>query len=114
MSKKALILSLIRDDLIHLKLLIGLRNIGFNADAYTQHLSGIIFRLMGFTEKERSEELLIYYLQLASAVEHIDLQHSHNPLEPLVQDIYRKLYRYRRYKTGAGEEIMQAGAGEML
>ena len=81
---------------------------GFNADGYTQHLNEIIFKLMGFREKEQTEELLCFYLDLASAVQFINVQDSHNNLAPLVQDIYNKLYRYRRRENDTATGVLSA------
>lgn len=56
-NKEKLILSLIKDDLINVKLVNGLNEAGLNADNYYLHLSDTIFKLMGFGDDEEAETI---------------------------------------------------------
>ena len=77
-NKKRLILSLIKDDLINVKLLNGLNVIGLNADNYFLHLSETIFKIMGFDDNEETETIFERYMELAKRVMFIDISQSIN------------------------------------
>ncbi len=87
-SEQQLILSLIKDDLINSRLVNGLNNIGLAADDYLLNLSDTIFKLMGFEDNQRTEEIYEHYLTLTKKVIDIDVTISHAPLDDLALEIY--------------------------
>ena len=54
-EEKELIISLIRDNLITIKLISGLNALGLHADDYTTFLSNTIFLLMGFKNHKKGD-----------------------------------------------------------
>ena len=92
MDKKELILSLIRDNLINIKLTSGLNDLGLIADDYTLHLGDTIFKLMGFVPSEQSD--LIFekiFIAISEKVGRIDISSSKSELTLLSMEIYREL-----------------------
>lgn|GEM_PF-860448 len=83
-----LILSLIKDDLINFQLVHGLNALGLHADKYTLHLSETIFRLIGFEDNERSEDVYAHYLQLTKKAYFVDITESNEKLNDLALEIY--------------------------
>lgn len=94
LNNKELILSLIKDDLISTKLVNGLNEIGLNADSYYLHLSEIIFRLLGFDDDERSDEVYEKYLEFTEKAKYIDISDSHKPMDELALEIYNEFSLY--------------------
>jgi hypothetical protein len=89
MTKKSLILSLIKDDLINSKLVHSLNNIGLEADDYNLHASTTIMNLMKIkTAPLRWEEIHDEYLDRTRKVLQIDIQESPGLVDALVQEIY--------------------------
>ena len=96
MDEKKLILSLIKDDLIHVKLIYSLEKLGFYSDCYCLHLSSTIFELMGFKSSKESDEVFDRYLQLSEKAVLIDITESNKPMEKLALEIYKKLDKKRQ------------------
>ena len=90
-NEKELILSLIKDDLINLKLVYGLEELGLIAGDYLLHLSTTIFKLMGIAETWANEFIFEQYLTLSEQVKQIDITESHNNLNTLVEEMYAYL-----------------------
>lgn len=61
---KELIIALIREDLVHQRLLSGLNNLGLHADDYSLNLSELIFSLLGYEAGTVPDRLYERYLQL--------------------------------------------------
>lgn len=95
-NDKKLILSLIKDDLIHTKLVNGLFEIGLNADSFFLHLTDTIFKLMGYEDNEESEVILERYMELAKRASFIDSTQSNKPLDDLALQIYIELASRKR------------------
>ena len=91
MDKEKLVLSLIRDDLINTKLVYGLSDLGINADGYLLHLSTTIFELMGFDEKQRSDELTERYIELTQQMKSIDAEEMHEQLADMAKSVHAEL-----------------------
>jgi len=92
---EALILSLIKDDLINSKLVHGLIDVGLNAENYFLCLSETIFNLMGFEDNEAREIVFERYIELSKKAAFIDITISHKPLEGLVNEIYEELCKQK-------------------
>ena len=90
-NKEKLILSLIKDDLINAKLGNGLSEAGLNADNYCLHLSGTIFKVMGFGDDEEAETIYERYMELSKRGMFVDISHSNKPMEVLALQIYTEI-----------------------
>ncbi len=88
---KKLILSLIKDDLIHFKLVNSLNKMGLNADHYFLNINDAIFKLMGFADNKKTELIFERYLELSKGVMFMDISRCHNHLDNLALQIYREL-----------------------
>ena len=97
-QSRALILSLIKDDLINSKLLRGLNKAGLDADRYCLFLSGTIFDLLGYPNNERSDEIFSEYIKLTEQSDKVDIRETPNALDGLANEIYIFLVRKRRTK----------------
>ena len=95
-EQKALILSLIRDDLINRKLVDGLRNLGMDADMYMLHLSSTIFGLLQVQDSFEGDKLFAKYERLSAKATAIDIHTSHQPLDALALEIYTYLMTHRQ------------------
>ena len=91
MKDKKLIISLIQDDLVNSKLVLGLNELGINASDYFLNLSDTIFKLMKFSDSKAEEEIYEHYLKLTKKVKHIDITESRNNLNNLAHEIYKEL-----------------------
>ena len=91
LHEKQLIVSLIKDDLINSRLVSGLNRIGLDAEHYFLHLSETVFKLIGFKDNERTDEVYQCYLELSKKAETIDISKSHVLMEALALEIYREL-----------------------
>lgn len=96
-----LILSLIKDDLINVKLINGLNQVGLNADKYTLDLSDTIFSLMGFKDNEETEIIYKHYLELSKQATLIDISNSNKSMEVLARQIYNEILPRKSTTTNA-------------
>ena len=86
LDKKELVISLIKDNLINLKLITGL-----NHDYYLG-LGDTIFKLMGFQPSQQSD--LIFeriFITISEKVQQIDISSSSDELMLLSMEIYKEL-----------------------
>jgi hypothetical protein len=93
---KNLILSLIKDDLIHNKLLVGLSSLGLQPELYALELSNTIFTLLEIKENEQGKKQFEEYLKLLKKIETVDLKKSDDRMDVLAREIYRRLVGVRR------------------
>ena len=92
MNTKNLILSLIKDDLINLKLVNGLLDqINLDTESNFFQFSKTIFHFMEFDECNQNEELYQSYLTLIKKVIPLDISDSYTSLDDLTHEIYIKL-----------------------
>lgn len=70
---KKLIISLIKDDLINSKLVNELSGLGLNADGYLLHIKETVLDLMGFTRKQRTEQLYAEYMDRMEPLKFMDV-----------------------------------------
>jgi hypothetical protein len=89
-----LILSLIKDDLVNNKLVVGLNNLGLSAGDYHLQLSETILTMIGLdTEDDSIHDL---YFQLTQQSESLDLSNistREQQLNKMAQSIYSELSR---------------------
>ena len=95
MKDKKLIISLIQDDLVNSKLVLGLNELGVNASDYFLNLSDTIFKLMKFSDSKAEEEIYEHYLKLTKKAKHIDITESRNNLNSLAHEIYKELTKLK-------------------
>ena len=101
MSQKDLILRLIRDDLVHYRLVTGLNDLGLHAHDYHLHLADTIFDLMGF-EAGRLRDLVFEnaYMVMAARIKDMDLslgpREKMQTLDELSGRIYTRLEAMQR------------------
>ena len=92
LNKTDLILSLIKDNLINLKLVNGLNSLGLIADDYYLNLGDTIFKLMGIEASEKSD--LIFekvFISNSEKVNQINFPDSKDELMRLSMEIYQEL-----------------------
>ncbi len=90
-KNKALVLSLIKDDLIHTKLVNGLDKLNLDASVYLLSVPETIFVLLKIKNTKKGEKLFEHYLDLREKVQTIDIKTSHDEVEKLSNEIYNKL-----------------------
>ena len=91
-NKQELILTLIRGNLINMKLVGGLNALGLIADDYYLNLGDTVFKLMGFEASEKSD--LIFekvFMANSEKVSQIDFSISRDEIMRLSMEIYREL-----------------------
>jgi hypothetical protein len=96
MDQKKLILALIKDDLIHAKLLYSFEKLGFYSDCYSLHLSSTIIEMMGYKNDEGSDLVFERYMVLSEKAVLIDITESNKPMEKLALAIYKELLIKRK------------------
>ena len=88
---KKIILSLIEDDLIHSKLVVGLLKLGLNPEPYYLNLSETIFEILDLQNHSENELIFEQYVELSKKVELIDISISKSELQELADEIYQVL-----------------------
>lgn len=104
LSKKDLIMSLLRDHLVSYRLIQGLLKTGLDSLNFDLYTGDIIFQLMGFGSSEKEEKLFEEFLNWSEKVMNIDFlgEDRCEPLNDLRDEIYRKLkkeQKLRKLKT---------------
>lgn len=93
MDDKDLIISLIQDNLISLKLIYGLEQLGLMPDNYYLHLGGTIFKLMGIEPSAQSdmifEKVFVANCKKVCAID--DVRDPESGLKELSEEIYKDL-----------------------
>lgn len=92
-TKQTLILSLIRDDLINLRLVHGLNALGLQADAYMLHLGETVLRLMGYPNTPATDAVYTRYYELTQRACEVDISQSHAAMDALAGEIYAVLQK---------------------
>jgi hypothetical protein len=91
-NKTDLVLSLIKDNLINMKLINGLNNLGLIADDYCLGLGDTVFKLMGFEANDKND--LIFekvFIANSEKINQIDVSHSKDEVMRLSMEIYQEL-----------------------
>jgi len=99
-SKKDLIMSLLRDHLVSYRLVQGLLKMGLDSNNFDLYMSETIFQLMGFGNSEEEEKLFEEFLNWSEKVMSIDFlgEARVEPLNDLRDEIYRKLKREKKLR----------------
>lgn len=100
LSKKDLIISLLRDHLVSYRLIQGLLKTGLDPINFDLYVSETIFQLMGFGNSEEEEKLFEEFLNWSEKVMKIDFsgEDRTEPLNNLRDEIYRKLKREQKLR----------------
>lgn len=94
-SNERLILTLLREDLRSNKLLLGLEQLGVDAERYTLDVSDLVFELMGCSESEANALMDVYREAMDQAVTIQDVEEG-DTLEKMAQEAYEKLITARQ------------------
>lgn len=99
-SKKDLIMSLLRDHLVSYRLVQGLLKAGLDSNNFDLYMGETIFQLMGFGSSEEEEKLFEEFLNWSEKVMSIDFlgEGRVEPLNDLRDEIYRKLKREQKLR----------------
>lgn len=93
MKRKELLLSLIKDDLIHSKLLLGLDVLGLQTEGFVLSLSETTFALMGIANDEKGEQLFEQYLAMREQIANSDVINLDANATALAKEIYEVLVK---------------------
>jgi hypothetical protein len=91
-KRRKIALDIIANDLVNTKLIMSLGAMGIEAGRYNLCLAASIFKLMGFTKKQRTMDLYDRYALLSRKAQH--LPHSDTDrtvLQALALEIYETL-----------------------
>lgn len=92
-EEKELIISLIKDDLINVRLVHGLEKLGLDSGNYYLHLSETIFKLVGITVDE--EDFFEQYMDECKTVVSIKIFEYPELLNSLAISLYNKLIEHK-------------------
>lgn len=88
---RAHIIKLLKAELKSHKLTTGLSQLGIQVEAYHADLGSVILDLMGFTAKEREENVYAYYDASIEKLMALETATFHKELETLAQSLYEEL-----------------------
>lgn len=88
-TRKNLIISLIKDDLTNIRLVYGLDKLGLDSGDYYLHLSETIFKLIGILTDD--EDFFESYMDECRTVYNIDIFKHPELLNSLALSLYNKL-----------------------
>ncbi|MDO9186374.1 MAG: hypothetical protein Q7W13_10220 [Bacteroidia bacterium] len=100
MLSKDIIVSLIKDDLTNIRLVLGLERLGLDAGKYYLHLNETIFKLVGL--KEDREDFFEKYIVECRTIHNIDIFKYPDLLNGIAFRLYNKLIE--KYKTQTHEK----------
>lgn len=93
MNHQKLILTLIKDHLIHTRLLSGLKDLGFQSDDYYLHLSDLIFELLEIDSEQ--DELFEAYLSWCARIKDNEILKKPKLMDKYAMEIYKSLLSLR-------------------
>ncbi len=93
MPEKELIISLIKDDLVNVRLVHGLEKLGLDSGNYYLHLSETIFKLIGITTDDA--DFFEEYMDECRTVKNIDIFKHPELLSSLALSLHNKLLEYK-------------------
>lgn len=92
MKKKDLIINLIKDELVHTKLLDGFSGIGFDMSEYHLNLNEAVFFIAGFRSSQITSELKEWYFRKIEDAMNLSFPpRLSEELEELASSIYLEL-----------------------
>lgn len=90
-NKDEFLISMILDDLIHTKPVMGLMQLNLTAECYHLNISDKVISLMGFTDVTENERVFNYYIGMLARSKDISLGNGNKEMENLAKEIYREL-----------------------
>lgn len=90
-SKKQLILTLLKNDLRNARLVCGLNALGLDAGGYFLGLSTAVWQLMGYRREHIGEEQYALYQDLLERAKHMNDAENIHELEGLALEMYARL-----------------------
>lgn len=98
-TKKELIMTLLKDHLVYSRLIQGLEKTGLETDHFDLYLSETIFTIMGFRGSEEDEVLFEKFITWSKEVHTINFSNDNKEaLDELCKQIYRKLKTEKKYR----------------
>ncbi|ABG60175.1 hypothetical protein [Cytophaga hutchinsonii] len=91
LTKKELILTLIKADMRNVKLIYGLENAGALVENFYSNLNVIVLKLIGFEETERKDELYALYDKKMAALIDLHVTDFIDGINYLALDFYNEL-----------------------
>lgn len=98
-KQKQLVKSLIKDDLINNKLIMGLTATGLQAENFSLYLSGTIFGLLGYKDNKFAEKVYFGYVARTKKACEIDNSSNNDGFDSLVNEIYDYLIQNKPKNT---------------
>jgi hypothetical protein len=83
--------SMILDDLIYTKLVMGLYRLNLQPDNYFIDIGDKVIKLMGFKDREQNEVVYNYYQRLLGRSKYISLEGGNAKMRELAEEIYEEL-----------------------
>ena len=100
-NKDEFLISMILDDLVHTKLVIGLLQLNLTAEHYHLNIGDKVISLMGFTDVAENERVFNYYIGMLARSKDISLGNGNKEMENLAKEIYRELALQKATKLPA-------------
>jgi len=95
-----LLISLIKDDLVHTRLLNGLMELGFDTTDYYLNLNEAIFQLAGLSKEQITEELREWYFSHVDRAQFLKVPpRASTDLDKMARIIYTELMAELELKT---------------
>jgi hypothetical protein len=85
-DKQTIIIRLIKDHLIHTRLINGLNTLGLSAENYYLHLSDTIFKMIGISDEK--EELYEVYLDWCTKISQTNVFTDQQLMDEYAKEIY--------------------------
>ena len=90
-TKKQLIITLLKNDLHNARLVHGLNTLGLEAHVYFLDLSTAVWQLMGYPKEQITDERHAQYQDLLERAKHMHEAGNINELEGLAVEMYARL-----------------------
>ena len=85
---RAIVTSLIKQDLINWKMIHLLQNMQIRADDYQLDIGSIIFEMMDLEDREDVDEIFEKYLELSKPILKLSISQSNRKIDVLADKIY--------------------------
>jgi hypothetical protein len=96
MKKRAVIIDLIKQDLIHSKLIYGLDEMQLNTRMYKLELRRIIFEMMELEDHKSISQITHHYASLSTKMKRIQIEDWDEEVDKLAAGIYNYLMNMKK------------------
>jgi hypothetical protein len=96
MKKKSTIIDLIKQDLIHSKLIYGLDEMMLNTRMYKLELRRIIFELMELEDHKSISAITHHYASLSTKMKRVEVENWDDEIDKLAAGIYNYLMNMKK------------------